>query len=182
VCANARVFEDDVASSQATRSPTARSREQAVDDDAIDVLIDFESGALGVIQTSWCAAGRKNDLEFEVYGDKGSLGFSWPHANELLYFSRLDAGGREGSRRLIIGPEHPGAAEFWPVAGLGLGYSDAFLIALGRFVRSVATGGDASPNFLEGLRACEVTDAIRASAEAGAWKHVQREPRTARGA
>jgi predicted dehydrogenase len=57
----------------------------------------------------------------------------------------------------------------WPGAGLGLGYGDAFLLALGDAVAAVAAGRPASPDFADGLRACEIVDAAQRSAASGAW-------------
>jgi predicted dehydrogenase len=172
VCANRQSFAGtDPLGPSSAKSGARRVPGTAVDD-AFDVLVEFQSGASGVIQTNWCAAGKKNALEFEVFGDGGSLAFSWQHANELQYFSRADDLARQGSREVIIGPRHPGAAEFWPAQGLGLGYSDAFCIALGQFARAVVDASRSSPDFQDGLRACEAATAMEASAESGAWQAV----------
>jgi predicted dehydrogenase len=144
-------------------------------DDAADVVLDFESGALGVLQTNWVAAGHKIDIAFEVGGDRGSVRFSWQHGNELEVYLAEDAEGElAGYRTVVLGPQHPGGVGFWPVAGQGLGYSDAFLIACRDLFGALRDGRQASPDFEDGLRACEVVEAALASAENGGWVEVPR--------
>lgn len=144
-------------------------------DDATDVLFDFAGGALGVLQTNWVASGHKIDIALEVGGDQGSVRFSWQHGNELEVFLDAEADGpNQGYRTVVIGPAHPGGEAFWPVAGQGLGYSDAFLIACRDLLTSVIKGTPAAPDFLEGLRACEVVEAALRSDEERAWVDVPR--------
>ena len=143
-------------------------------DDETDMLVEFENGAVGIIQTSWMAGGHKNDLGFELSGDRGSIKFSWQHANELMVYSARDPENIAGYRTVIIGPMHPGAEQFGPVPGLGMGYGDAFLIAIGEMLGSVSQNRPASPDFLDGLRACEVIEACLRSAALGHWVDVTR--------
>lgn len=145
-------------------------------DDAADVLCEFAGGAIGVIQTNWVASGHKIDLAFEVCGDRGSLRFSWQHGNELQVYFADDADDVQGYRTVVSGPQHPGGAEFWPTVGQGFGYSDAFLIACGELLGSVATGRSQSPDFLDGLRACEIVEAALRSDEEQRWVDVARSP------
>jgi predicted dehydrogenase len=148
-------------------------------DDAADVLCEFAGGAIGVIQTNWVASGHKIDLAFEVTGDKGSLRFSWQHGNELQVYLADDPVGLQGYRTVVTGPEHPGGAELWPVAGQGFGYSDAFLIASNELLASVTTGRSVSPDFLDGLRACEIVEAALRSDAEQRWVDVARHPAAA---
>jgi predicted dehydrogenase len=141
-------------------------------DDAADVVFDFASGALGVLQTNWVASGHKIDIAFEVGGEKGSLRFSWQQGNELQVYFNDGEPTLQGYRTVITGPNHPGGRGFWPVAGQGLGYSDAFLIAWNDLLGSLRDQRPATPDFLDGLRACEVVEAALASAESGSWVDV----------
>jgi predicted dehydrogenase len=144
-------------------------------DDAADVMVDFEGGAIGVLQTNWVACGHKIDIFFEVGGENGSVRFSWQHGNELQVYLRDEPSANlQGYRTVIVGPMHPGGAEFWPVAGQGLGYSDAFLIACRDLFSALRDGTPVAPDFLDGLRACEVIEAAFESAERGAWVDVPR--------
>jgi predicted dehydrogenase len=149
-------------------------------EDAADVLLEFENGAIGTIQTSWVASGHKLDIGFEIGGDRGAVRLSWQRNNELEYFSADDADETQGFRTIVLGPQHPGAKPFWSIAGQGLGMNDAFLIAAGELLRNVAEERPASPDFVDGLRACEVVDAALVSGDEQRWVDVARAPVLAR--
>ena len=52
-------------------------------DDASVAIIEFENGAIGTVETSRFATGRKNYNTFEIYGSKGALCFNLERMNEL---------------------------------------------------------------------------------------------------
>jgi predicted dehydrogenase len=152
------------------RRPMVGSDAVLVDvDDASDILLEFESGATGLLQTNWMAAGYKTDIAFEALGDKGSLRFTWRRNGELQFYSHRDPTRLQGFRTIHVGPEHPGAERFWPVAGQGLGYGDAFTILIGELLRCVQHQVPAAPSFLDGLRAAEIVDAAQQSSTERAW-------------
>lgn len=144
-------------------------------DDATDLLLEFECGAIGLLQTNWMAAGYKTDLSFEVSGEAGALRFSWRRNAELEFYSHREPAETGGFRQIIIGPQHRGAEPFWPVAGKALGYGDAFVIELHDLLDGVARGSPVAPDFRDGVRVCEVVDAAVRSAAGGGWTVVARE-------
>ena len=145
-------------------------------EDSADVLLEFENGAIGVMQTSWVASGHKLDLGFEVGGEKGAVRFSWQHSNELDYYAPDQEDEVAGFRTIVLGPQHPSAAPFWSVAGQGLGMNDAFLIAVGDLLRAITEERPATPDFRDGLRVCEVIDAALKSGREKRWVDVLRTP------
>lgn len=145
-------------------------------DDATDMLVEFEDGTMGNFETNWAAAGHENELSFEVSGERGAIKFSWRHANELLVQFTDDPENLNGFRTVIIGPMHPEAESFGPVPGLGMGYTDAFYIAIREIVASISRTQAAIPNFIDGLRACEVVDAAVRSNDSDKWEEVYRHP------
>jgi predicted dehydrogenase len=137
-------------------------------DDAAELWLAFEGGAVGTIHTSWAAAGHRTDLAFELLGDAGSLRFCWQRPNELVVTS---AGGPEGlgaDRRITLGPAHPGA--LWPVPGVGLGWAEAFVLNARAFALAVTGRAPVTPSFRDGLRAAEVVAAAAALAGSGAGR------------
>ena len=60
--------------------------------------------------------------------------------------------------------------------GLGMGYTDAFYIAMRQMVESISRGKAASPNFIDGLKACEVVEAAVRSSDSGKWEEVNHIP------
>src|SRR5437899_1026302 len=60
-------------------------------DDAIEAAVTFEGGAVGTIESTRLALGRRNAFQWEINGQKASLAFDMERLNELQVF-------RNGSR------------------------------------------------------------------------------------
>src|SRR3954468_9897802 len=52
-------------------------------DDAVEAVVSFEGGAIGTIEASRFATGRKNAFTWDINGSKGSLRFDLERLNEL---------------------------------------------------------------------------------------------------
>ena len=141
-------------------------------DDATLFITEFENGALGTFEATRFAAGHKNDLAFEINGSKGSVKFDLLRINELTYFSADDEPGLQGFRNIQVTEDiHPYAGNWWP-AGHVLGYEHTFVHELYEFCESVATGKKTSPDFYDGMKCCQVLDAVEKSASEGCWVNV----------
>src|SRR5262245_19908300 len=55
-------------------------------DDTIEAAVEFESGAVGTIESTRLALGRRNAFQWEINGSKGSLAFDMERLNELQVF------------------------------------------------------------------------------------------------
>jgi predicted dehydrogenase len=134
----------------------------------------FEAGALGTFEVSQVATGRKNELRIELNGTRGSLAFDWERANELQYLSADDAPDRFGFRTILAGPQQPGFTGLLPVAGLGVGFLDAFITQAASFACAIAgqqpVGTLAS--FADGQRVVQVIQAVLESARTRHWVDV----------
>jgi predicted dehydrogenase len=135
-------------------------------DDHAALLVEFSSGASGVIEASWAMRGHKCDLGFDVVGDRGAIRFSWERANELEVLVDDPAEPLSGFRRVLIGGGPSDAGRFVAVPGQGLGYRDAFTIGIGHLLSAIAASAERTrPSFEDGLRASLVVDAaLRADA------------------
>lgn len=139
-------------------------------DDAALALLRFESGALGTLEATRFAAGRKNHNRFEINGARGSLAFDLERINELELF--LDEGPESGFRRVLAtDPAHPYVAAWWP-PGHALGYEHTFVHTVVDFARAIAAGAPAQPGFDDGVRTHRVLDAIERSAASRRWESV----------
>jgi predicted dehydrogenase len=76
-------------------------------EDAAFVTAEFENGALGSIDTSRFAPGRKNHHAFEIYGSDGSIVFDLERMNELQVFSRHDPAHVQGFRTVLATESDP---------------------------------------------------------------------------
>ena len=155
-------------------APVELAGAAAVDvDDYTAFIARFASGALGTFEVSRVAAGRRNQFAVEITGSEGSLAFDWERSSELLYFAASDAADRQGFRRIVVGPAQPSYPGLLPVAGLGIGFFEAMLLQSAAFARAIAEGAPAQgATFHDGLRACEVVDAILESTRTGGWARV----------
>jgi len=138
-------------------------------DDEVLALMRFESGALGSIEATRHAHGRKNFLTFEVHGDAGSIHFDYERRDELQLYLAADPADRSGFRTIFTGPAHPHGEGLWPIPALGIGYGETKIIECHELMRAIAEGGSASPDFRDGYQVARICDAIAESAESGAW-------------
>jgi predicted dehydrogenase len=138
---------------------------QVTVEDAALMLVQFKNGAVGSFEATRFATGRKNRLNFEIYGSKGSLVFNLERMNELQYFSLSDSAGEQGFRTILATEaEHPYMENWWP-AGHIIGYEHTFVHAVVDFLHAVASGKTISPDFSDGLKIINVLEAGITSAE-----------------
>ncbi len=141
-------------------------------DDAMLFLARFVNGAIGSFEASRFASGRKNYQRFEINGSRGSLLFNLERLNELEFYS-LDTSPETQGFTLINATDsvHPDADSFWPVGHL-IGYGDTFTIMVKDLIQAIAEKKEVSPNFLDGIAAQRVLDAVEESIRREKWIKV----------
>ena len=141
-------------------------------DDAIEAAVEFESGAVGTIESTRLALGRRNSLRWEINGTKASLAFDMERMNELDVFR---AGGDRGFANVkVTEAEMPFWSWWWP-PGHMLGWEHTFVHELRHLLSAIAGEGEVAPygaTFEDGYRAAEVCDAIVRSSATGAREAV----------
>jgi predicted dehydrogenase len=136
-------------------------------EDAAFVVAEFENGALGAIETSRFASGRKNHHTFEIYGSDGSITFDLERMNELQVYSRADPAHVQGFKTVLATEDvHPYVEGWWPPGHI-IGYEHAFHHAVVDFVRAVVDGEPIAPTFADGLRETLVLEAALEAARSG---------------
>jgi predicted dehydrogenase len=141
-------------------------------DDVMQFLCEFADGPTGAIECSRIATGRRYAIELEVSGSKGALRFNQQDIYKLDVYLSGDPAGRQGFRRIDVGPGHGDFGRFWPIAGVPLGVHELKVIEVHELLQAIAEGRPARPDFEEGRRVCEVIDAVAASAEERRWVEV----------
>ena len=141
-------------------------------DDEVLTLMRFANGAVGSLEATRNAYGRKNHLAFEVHGSAGSVYFNYERRDELQAVFASDPPDRHGFRTIYTGPGHPYGEAMWPLPGLGIGYGETKIIEVYEFCRAVAMGRGASPDFRDGYRIEQIAEAIAESGGSGAWVRV----------
>ena len=112
-------------------------------DDAAVLMVEFEDGTLGIIETNWMAAGHWG-LSFEISGERGAIRFNWEHRTELQIRLADDPPELAGFRTIQIGPKHPEAAPYGPIPGFGMSQRDAFCITVHEVFDAVANNRPAA--------------------------------------
>ncbi len=140
-------------------------------DDAITSLLEFENGAMGVIEASRFCAGRKNHEVLEINGTKGSLVFDLERMNEMEVFWK-DEEPRESQgfhHVLVSEPYHPFWQHWWP-QGHMIGWEHTFIHEISHLLESIVNDQPLAPygaTFEDGYKTSVICDAILSSAESG---------------
>ena len=74
-------------------------------DDAVEATVRFANGAVGTLEATRLALGRRNAFQWEINGTKGSLAFDMERLNELQVFRAGDERTRGFTTVLRLGGE-----------------------------------------------------------------------------
>jgi predicted dehydrogenase len=139
-------------------------------DDAVESAVAFENGAVGTIEATRFANGRKNAFTWEVNGSKGSLAFDLERLNELEHSE-----GVKGFRRVLVTEaDHPFWEHWWPHGHI-IGWEHTFVHELHHLMTAIRDDGEVGPHgatLEDGYRAAEVCDAMLRSAQGGGRESV----------
>ncbi|HEX3617805.1 MAG TPA: Gfo/Idh/MocA family oxidoreductase [Solirubrobacteraceae bacterium] len=147
-------------------------REPVDVDDEVSAFLRFEGGAVGSLEATRHAHGRKNFLTFEIHGDRGSLSFDYERRDELKVYFAGDDSQHQGFRTVLTGPAHPYGPALWPIPALGIGYGETKIIECYELMKAIADGAAASPDFADGYQIARICQAISDSAESGNWTEL----------
>jgi len=154
-------------------SPRSKKKHPVTVDDAVVMCVRFANGALGTLEATRFALGRKNHNAFEINGSKGSLVFDLENLNNLDFFSSDDKADIEGFHRIIACSKgtHPYADHWW-ADGHILGYEHSFTHSVNDLLMALESGGEIHPNFDEGLKNQKVLHAVEKAARSRRWERV----------
>jgi predicted dehydrogenase len=154
----------------------AGSAEKApVDVDDIALMhLRMADGTLGLIEVSRMGTGVTNDLQIEIFGDKGALRFRSEDPSWLEVYDTRDPekplGGMRGFRKIETVQRYEGQKS--PDWSMTPSFVRSHAECQYQFLKAVAEDRPASPSLEEGLRVQEaMAAAIRSSAE-GRWVDV----------
>ncbi|HZU13436.1 MAG TPA: Gfo/Idh/MocA family oxidoreductase [Chloroflexota bacterium] len=153
------------------RTPEGSTAQVTVDD-AFAALISFQNGAMGTLEASRFAQGRKNHQVVEINGEKGSLVFNLERLNELEVYLPEEEEPRDaqGFRQVLVTESyHPYYAAWWPQGHI-IGWEHTFVHEIRHFLQAIVDGTTVTPHgadFMDGYRAGVVADAILESNRTG---------------
>jgi predicted dehydrogenase len=141
----------------------------AVDtEDAAAALLRFEGGAYGVLETSRVAIGKRVGLTIELFGSRGSAAWDLERPDEFAACLPGDLA-TFGYRRVLVNAAHPGASDLFVAGtdGTGIGWLGQEVAMWAEFLGALAEGRRARADFVDGVRANAVIDALYAAAADG---------------
>ncbi|MDB5074991.1 MAG: oxidoreductase domain protein [Chloroflexi bacterium] len=140
-------------------------------DDAFEAIVEYANGAVGTLEASRFALGRKNSNRFEINGEKGSIAFDMERLNELqVYLPEEGKPDTAGFRDVLVTEaSHPYVGVWWPQGHI-IGWEHTFVHELHHFVSAVVNDTPVGPEcgtFVDGYRNAVICDAIAEAARTG---------------
>jgi predicted dehydrogenase len=137
-------------------------------EDYVNCLLRFASGARGVLEACRVSVGEQNNYGFEVHGTKGAVFWDFRRMNELGV-SRGTSYQDQPVSTVYVGPGHGEYGAFQPGAANGMGYDDLKVIEAHRFLRSVAEGTPHGATLEDAVASAVALDAMARSADQRGW-------------
>lgn len=143
-------------------------------DDASMFIGRFANGALANLEATRFALGRKNHVEIEINGSKGSLHFDLEDMNRLKFYDNTLPADRQGFSDILVtqpGGTHPYVGQWWPPGHI-IGYEHTFVHTVADFVNAVVDRKPIQPSFEDGMRNQRVLEAVEESSKTKQWVKV----------
>ncbi|MCI3245645.1 Gfo/Idh/MocA family protein [Streptomyces spinosisporus] len=140
-------------------------------EDYVNCLLRFASGARGVLEACRVSVGEQNNYGFEVHGTEGAVFWDFRRMNELGV-SRGTGYQDQPVSTVYVGPGAGEFAAFQPGAANAMGYDDLKVIEAHRFVRSITEGTPCGATLPDAVHSAAAVEAMVRSAERGAWVNV----------
>src|SRR6516162_7181839 len=150
----------------------ADAKKRAVEnEDQIQSLVKFDSGAAGVIESSRVCAGRVFGVFWEISGTEGTIVNNGERFNELQVFRMREEKRDRGFTTIYCGSQVPQYSAFFgfDFAGGGLGYFDMKVFEVHDLVQAIGRAEKSFPDFVFGARNQEILEAIDKSSTTGNW-------------
>jgi predicted dehydrogenase len=140
-------------------------------DDAFVAAVEFENGAIGSVEATRFAAGRKNSNCFEVNGEKGTIRFNLERMNELeVFWVGEEPKETQGFHNVLVSESyHPFWSNWWPQGHI-IGWEHTFVHEINHLLDAIVNNKDVAPygaDFNDGYKNAVICDAILESAESG---------------
>jgi predicted dehydrogenase len=153
-----------------SRKTRAGKTERVSADEANFALVEFDSGAIGTLESSCVATGHKNEQIWEINGSKGSMRFNLEDPSHLqVYTDKAMQEIRGFASVSVTEPGHPLQITYLP-AGFDTGWEYGHVNALHHFIDCVANDKPVAPygaTFEDGYRIQVIMKALADSSASG---------------
>jgi len=155
---------------------STRKKEKVDVDDAFASVVEFKNGAIGTIEASRFAAGRKNSNIVEINGEKGSIWWDLENMNNLhVYWADEEPADTRGFHCINVTESyHPYYDKWWPHGHI-IGWENTFVHTAYNMVNAVVNDAKLEPmvaTFEDGYRTAVICDAMLKSAESGRKEEI----------
>ncbi len=155
------------------RAPRSREMRTVTVDDAAMALVHFANGAIGSIEATRMAPGRKNYNRFEINGRLGSIAFDLERLNELEVYFESDPPHLRGFRTIMVTEgSHPFVGHWWPPGHI-IGYEHTFVHTVYDLLEAITNGTIPTPSFIDGVANQRVLTTMERSAKSRRWEVVK---------
>ncbi|MFD8219400.1 Gfo/Idh/MocA family protein [Streptomyces sp. NPDC059697] len=137
-------------------------------EDYVNCLLRFASGARGVLEACRVSVGEQNNYGFEVHGTKGAVFWDFRRMGELGV-SRGTSYQDQPVSTVYVGPGDGEYAAFQPGSANSMGYDDLKVIEAHHFLRSIADNTPYGATLADAVHSAAALDAMSRSAERGVW-------------
>jgi predicted dehydrogenase len=143
-------------------------------DDLALLHLRMTSGVLGTLEISRMGTGSVNDLQIEIYGDRGAIRFRSEDPTWLEVYDTRDAdhptGGLRGYRKVetVQRYDHAKAPDWTMTAGPVRAHAECQY----QFLKAVSEDRQPAPTFADGLHIQEMMEAAQRASDEGRWVHL----------
>ncbi|MDC2954023.1 Gfo/Idh/MocA family oxidoreductase [Streptomyces gilvifuscus] len=141
-------------------------------EDYVNCLLRFASGARGVLEACRVSVGEQNNYGFEVHGTRGAVFWDFRRMNELGV-SRGTTFQDQPVSTVWVGPGAGEYGAFQPGAANGMGYDDLKVIEAHRFLRSIAEGEPYGATPADAVHSAAALEAMTESTQSRSWVSVR---------
>jgi predicted dehydrogenase len=144
-------------------------------DDMTLMHLRMADGTLGLVEASRMGTGVTNDLQLEIFGDKGAIRFNLEEPSYLEVYDVREAagplGGRRGYKKLETVQKYPGQKA--PDGTMTPTFTRAHAECQYQFLKAIWEDRPASPSLADGLKVQEVMAAAEHSSAEGRWVAIE---------
>jgi predicted dehydrogenase len=153
---------------ESRENPDSKVTDKVDVDDAFVAAVEFENGAIGTLESTRFAAGRKNFNCFEINAEKGSIRFNLERMNEVeVFWVGEQPKATQGFHDVLVTEgHHPWWGNWWPHGHI-IGWEHTFVHEINHFLDAIVNDKPVAPygaTFEDGYRAAVICDAIVESA------------------
>lgn len=145
-------------------------------DDYVALQARMANGASGIVEASRFATGAHDGMNFEIFGEFGSLRFNMMDANYLYAYDARepedDLGGCRGWMQIECIQRYP-KPSILPSPKLPIGWMRFHLHSQFDFLSAIAEGRLGNANLFDGVRTQLIDEAVRNSVKSGNWENVE---------